>query len=33
MAAVHTRDIGEETLDLLRRLIALQSVNDLTPDS
>ena len=33
MAAVQTRDIGEETLDLLRRLIALQSVNDLTPDS
>lgn len=33
MAAVHTRDIGEEALDLLRRLIALQSVNDLTPDS
>ena len=33
MAAVRTRDIGEETLDLLRRLIALQSVNDLTPDS
>ena len=31
MAAVQTRDIGEETLDLLRRLIALQSVNDLTP--
>lgn len=33
MAAVQTRNIGEETLDLLRRLIALQSVNDLTPDS
>lgn len=26
-------DIGEETLELLRRLIALRSVNDLTPDS
>ena len=26
-------DIGEETIDLLRRLIALASVNDLTPDS
>lgn len=33
MAAVQTRDIGEETLDLLQRLIALGSVNDLTPDS
>ena len=26
-------DIGEETIDLLQRLIALASVNDLTPDS
>lgn len=26
-------DIGEETIDLLQRLIALGSVNDLTPDS
>ena len=26
-------DIGEETIDLLRRLISLASVNDLTPDS
>ena len=26
-------NIGEETIDLLRRLIALASVNDLTPDS
>lgn len=26
-------DIGEETIDLLHRLIALGSVNDLTPDS
>lgn len=26
-------DIGEETIDLLKRLIALASVNDLTPDS
>lgn len=24
-------DIGEETIDLLRRLISLASVNDLTP--
>ena len=26
-------DFGEETIDLLQRLIALASVNDLTPDS
>ena len=33
MNTLARHDIGEETIDLLQRLIALASVNDLTPDS